>query len=738
MKVSFLLLAVVIFFVSPAYAGIQAHKIAQKSDAPTIDGKLDEAIWQGVVAHDRFFQTQPFDKVVAHVRTEVRLMFDERYLYVGIKGFDPQADLIRDSFSRRDKVSIDQDFFGLYIDASGAHKSAQAFYVNARGGVMDGVYGDMSGDDTAPDYEFEVASARFEGGWSAEYRIPFSSIAYDKNSDTPWSLLVIRNMTREQRYRMYSGAVTRATSCNLCFSDAIEGMHDLPSGLNWSATPQWVSRRLVEEDSGKGAKRSASGDLSLDVKFRPTSAITIDATINPDFSQIELDSPQLSGNTKFSIFVPEKRPFFLEGADIFRSPFNVISTRSIANPDAGLRYTQRDAGKDFSVLTARDAAGGVVLIPHTYFTGYANNPGTSVASDARLNFRRGALSVGAFVTDRRYQGRGDNRVAGPDFVWQIDQNQVMRGQFLMSATTAQVDEKGNIVKGKLSTGHAGYLDWSKGNDAWGVSASVRDISQDFRADNGFFSQVGFRSLNGEMSKKFGKTGIFNELNLTLGGEYKLDSEGRLVSKNLAPGVRVTGAYDSAAYLHLLPFLKNRVSQEGEAFKLARLAMGFGISPSQVFARVGVDFSFGDVIDLAANRLGRGGSYAMSAKLRPHDRLEIEPSLSGSWIERVGGNSGPVQSERAYTETALQMNGIVHLSPKDTIRMILQDARTRRNPAAYAGIVTPLNSRSVNSFVFAHRAALGNALYLGWTSTKSHSAGSKRQQRELFMKLSLQI
>ncbi|MDP3785714.1 MAG: hypothetical protein Q8Q55_01325, partial [Undibacterium sp.] len=165
--------------------------------------------------------------------------------------------------------------------------------------------------------------------------------------------------------------------------------------------------------------------------------------------------------------------------------------------------------------------------------------------------------------------------------------------------------------------------------------------------------------------------------------------------------------------------------------------GFGISPSQTFARLGAEFSFGDVIDIAANRLGRGGFYAMSAKIRPHDRLEIEPSVSGNWIARPDERK---QSERAYTETALQMNGILHLSPKNTIRMILQDARTSRNPAAYAGTVASHTSRSVNSLVFAHRAALGNALYFGWTSTKNQGSGaaSKRQQRELFLKLSVQI
>jgi len=734
-KILFALGLLALMTICPAQAQFKALRLSPASGLHPVklDGKLDEALWQETEVFDRFYQTQPFDKTLAHERTEVRVLYDSRFLYVGIKGFDADPSQIRDSFSRRDKISIDQDFFGLFIDPSGGHKAAQVFYVNARGTVMDGIYSDTSGDDTAPDYEFSVATARFEGGWSAEYQIPFSSIAYDKSASTPWSMLVMRNMTRDQRYRMYSGEVTRATSCNLCFSDAIVGMQELPSGVNWHATPQWVLRRSRDEQVGSPVKSARASDLSLDLKYRPNSATTIDATFNPDFSQIELDSPQLSGNTRFSIFVQEKRPFFLEGADIFRTPYNAISTRSIADPSVGLRYTQRDADKDFSIVSARDAAGGLVLVPHAYYTAYANSPVASMASDARANFRIGALSIGAIATDRSYaDNRGYNRVAGPDFVWQVDHNQLMRGQLLMSSTSAQVDTSGNVVRGATSNGHAAYFDWSRGNDQWGMSASVRDISKDFRADNGFFSQVGFRSINSDLTKKFGRLGVLNEFNVYVSGEYKLDSDGKLMSKNITPGVRVAGPFDSSAYVNISPVVKNRVNQDGTVFSLARIATGLAASPGKAIARVALDMTLGDVIDIVANRLGHGGSYTMSAKLRPMDRWEFEPSYATSWISDRG--------ELAYRESALQINSIVHLTAKDTLRVIVQDARTTRNPTMYAIAVAPESSRRVNSLVYTHRAGVGTATYLGWTMTKSDTPGFvvRRKQAELFAKLSWQI
>ena len=727
-----------ILLCNDANAGFHAKRISASDVKPSIDGKLDETLWKQVLPHDAFYQTQPFDKQKAHLKTEVRVLFDDKYLYVGIVAFDTDAQGIRDSFARRDRITIDQDFFALYLDPSSAHKSAQIFYVNARGTVMDGIYSDSAGEDSSPDYDFDVATSRFDGGWSAEYRIPFASIAYDKNSTTPWSLLVLRNMTRDQRYRMYSGGVTRATNCNLCYSDTIDGLVDLPSGINWNLTPQVVSRGSTDAIQGKSSQTTRATQLSLDFKLRPDSATTVDMTLNPDFSQIELDSPQLSGNTRFSIFVQEKRPFFLEGADIFRTPFNAISTRSIANPDAGLRYTRRDAEKDISVIVAKDAPGGLVQIPHTYYTSAANVNTSSIATDARLNMRFGTMSLGMVATDRQYEGiDAYNRVFGPDFVWQIDRNQGLRAQLLLSNTTAQADANDNLVKAALTTGHAFYAGWSKGDDGWGVGVSVRDLSKDFRDDNGFFSQVGFQSINNDLTKKWGRLGIWNEFNTYVSSEYKLDSEGNILSKSISPGMSVAGAYDSTVYLNVNPSVRSRVNADGELYKLTRVSTGFALSPGKQIARVNGDFSMGDVIDVSANRLGKGGSASMSAKLRPLDRLELDSSFATSWIN---ASDELHNGERSYTETALQINSVLHLSGKDTLRFILQDSRTTRNPELYVNTVAPESSRTVNSLVYTHRAGLGTASYLGWTMTKSETPGfaPKRKQSEVFAKLSWQI
>ena len=321
----------------PAGASFQAHRIAGPAQAVTLDGRLDEAVWAEAPLHDTFYQNQPNDKVPATIRTEVRIVYDQRYLYIGVKAFEAAPEQIRAPFVRRDKISGDQDFIGLFIDPSGAKKAAQIIYFNPRGAFSDGVFTDTNGEDYALDFDVDIATARFDGGWSAEVRIPLSSLPYAAGQEQPWNLMVMRNLTRDTRYKMFSGPLPRSSNCLLCYAEPITGLRELPTGLNWTATPQIVLRKGHEDVAGQPRRNFSSHDLSLDVKIRADSASVIDATINPDFSQIELDAPQLSGNTRFGLFVPEKRPFFLEGSDMLQTPFPAINTRTITEPGWGAR-----------------------------------------------------------------------------------------------------------------------------------------------------------------------------------------------------------------------------------------------------------------------------------------------------------------------------------------------------------------------------------------------------------------
>lgn len=721
----------------PAYAQFKAMAMPA-GQVVKLDGVLDDAAWRNALAHDAFFETQPQDKIAAKVRTEVRLAHDKRYLYVALTAFDPAPELIRAPFARRDKIGNDQDYIALYLDPSGDGKGAQMIYINPRGAVKDGTFNDVSGEDASPDFAFEAATARFDGGWSAELRLPFSSIAYAPGQARPWKVLVMRNMTRGQRYRMFSAPVTRSTNCSLCFAAPIEGLRDLPTAVNWSATPQLVLNRARSALAGAAPASALRSTLSLDLKLRPDPASVIDATIKPDFSQVELDQPQLSGNTRFGLYVPEKRPFFLEGSDMFQTPLRAIHTRAIGNPSWGARYTRRQPGSDLTILTAHDGGGRMVPLPGAYSTNFANQEGASQATIARANFKLGALALGALGTDRTLDhGRGYNHVFGPDFSWQRTDGDRWRGQILLSSTSAQPDGKGGFAAGPRRGGRAALVDWWHEAESWAAQVGVADVSDDFRADDGFFSQVGYRDLNLQLIDKRGKIGALNEFDLYLFKERKLDTRGALIYDVACIGMYATTPYDGEFELYVKPREQSRIERDGPQFSVNRMGGRIAITPGPVWARVQAEIEGGGQVDVAGARVGRGAVLSLYTLVRPSDRIEFEPKYSRSWI---GGKDGALSGQRLYTEQAAQLNGIYHVSAQDTLRMILQASQIRRDPALYATPVAALGSARTVSLVASHTAGLGSAAYAGLTLSDSETQGAdpRRRGNELFVKLSLRL
>lgn len=720
----------------PAHAQFHTYAIPS-GQAVKLDGVLDDAVWRNADVYDAFFETQPEDRIAAKVRTEVRLARDKRYLYIAVKAFDPAPALIRAPFARRDKIGNDQDYIALYLDPSGDSKGAQMIYINPQGAVKDGRFSDVNGEDAAPDFAFEAAAARIDGGWSAELRLPFSSIAYAPGQASPWKLLVMRNMTRGQRYRMYSAPVTRSSNCTLCFSAPIEGLHDLPAELNWSATPQLVLNRARTRVGGGPPESEMQRTVSLDLKLRPDSATVIDATIRPDFSQVELDAPQLSGNTRFGLFVPEMRPFFLEGSDMFQTALRAIHTRAIGNPSWGARYTRREAGAEMTILTAHDAGGGTVLLPNAYSTNFASQE-SSRATIARATFKLGALAVGAIGTDRTLdQGRGYNRVIGPDFNWQRTDGDRWRGQLLLSSTTAQPDGAGRLAAGPRSSGRAAALEWSHESESWSAQVNAADVSDGFRADNGFFSQVGYRDLNVLFNDKRGKTGALNEFNPYLFKERKTDSDGALIYDVSAVGAYATGPYDGDGELYVKLREQSRIERGGALLSVRRIGARIGFTPGPVLARLQADIEGGGQADVAGARVGRGAVLNLFALLRPSGRFEFEPKYSRSWID---GDDGPLSGQRLYTEQAAQLNGIYHVSARDTLRVIVQASRSRRDPALYVTPVLAYSTDRALSLVASHIAGLGSAAYAGLTLSDGATpvADGRRRRNEVFLKLSLQL
>jgi hypothetical protein len=700
----------------------------------TLDGRLDEPAWQRASAFDRFWQIFPQDKVPAPVRTEVRFAYDRHALYVAIHAHDPDAGQLRAPFTRRDKVFSDQDMIVVNIDPVGNRKFAHFFRVNPRGSIGDGLFNeDTATEDFSPDLEFDVATGRFEGGWTAEFRIPFSSLRYTDPPSRQWSVLVFRNYPRDQRYRMASSALPREQNCFLCLNEPLTGLDDLPKARHLALTPNATLRATRDRAAGAGEARDSEAVPSLDVKWRPRADIVVDATLNPDFSQVELDTPQLAANAQFALFFPEKRPFFLEGADILEAPMRAIYTRSVTDPAWGVRATQGAERFDGTVLVTRDDGGGLVLLPGPYRTGFVAQSFRSTASFARGRWQVGGATLGALATDRTLEGGAYNRVAGPDFAWFPTTEHRLRAQLLGSWTTAH-PEGGRFVKGELRESHAALADWSYRGAAWEQYVNVEDVGADFRADNGFFGQNGYRRIYSETLRKFIDAWGFNEVTPYLFAEYKTGREGERLYRQNNIGVRF--GLPRATMIFVEARLNNlaAVRPDGGLRKRDQFYVGIESNPFPWFARLFSEIAYGDRLDVFNNRIGKGYFFGLQASLKPHPRAEVEYRLDNDVID---SREPVVGSKRIVHQRAQELVGIWHFTARDSVRAIFQTAFVRRSPSLWQEPVSAREHAETVSIMYGHRRGLGATFYVGATYSRQRDADAafEREIAEVFAKAS---
>jgi hypothetical protein len=714
---------------APSALAIEAFPVAP-GERIRIDGRLDEAVWRNTPPYDRFWDVSPEDGRPARVKTEARFAYDRDALYVAVWAHDPDPSRIRAPFARRDNVLADQDMVVLFVDPVGNRKFAHFFRVNPRGSIGDGLFNeDTLNEDFSPDLEFDVATGRFEGGWTAELRIPFSSLRYTEPPSAAWSVLVWRNFPREQRYAMASSPLPRVQTCFLCLNEPLTGL-EVPPARHLALTPN-VTVRGVRDRDGAATRRESDVVPSLDLKWRPRADVVVDATVNPDFSQVELDTPQLAGNTQFALFYPEKRPFFLEGADILQSPLQAIYTRSVTDPAWGARATQRTGAFDGTVLASRDEGGGLVLLPGTYATRFASQDFHSVASFARGRWQRDGATVGGLFTDRTLDGGAYNRVAGPDAVWFPNVENRFRAQLLGSWTTAR-ESGGALAKGPLASSHAALVDWLWHGRLWDQYLDYEDVGREFRADNGFIGQNGYRRFYSETTRKFLQVGPFNEVSPYLFAEEKRAADGDEIYRQTVLGLRLGLPRDTTVTLEYRPNNLVAARPGGGLRKRDQVYFALDTNPFAWLARIHFETAYGDRLDVANDRIGPGALYSLQVSLRPHPRAEIEYRIDDDYVD----SDGPVEgSRRIIAERAQQLLALWHFSAKDSLRAILQASAVRRAASLWEEPAPHFERTRTVSLVYAHYERIGTTFHLGATASRTRvpDSGVHVETVEVFAK-----
>ncbi len=436
-----------------------------------IDGALTEPVWAQAALLTGFSQFHPVDGLAAEDSTEVLIWYADNDIHFGIRAFEPHA-VVNATLADRDRIYGD-DFVQIFLDTFNDQRRALLFAVNPLGVQGDGVWdegADQKSDGT-PDFVFESRGRRTEWGYEIEVRIPFRSIRYQSERVQTWGINVVRVVQHSGHQQTWT-PTRRADASFLAQSGTLQQLTDLSRGLVLDLNPVITARTDGAYDQqNRWSYEGGRPEFGANLRWGVTENIALNATANPDFSQVESDAGQAVFDPRQALFFPEKRPFFLEASENFQVANQLIYTRRIASPVAALKLTGKLSRATIGILSAVDdtlfsVAGG-------------RHP---VYNLARLRHDFGTSSTAGFVYTDRVDGEYYNRVAAIDTRLVLGRAYSLNLLGGASFTHAPTGDASGSPVFNVSAARSGR--------AFNMSAFAGGTHPDFQAASGFVSRPG--------------------------------------------------------------------------------------------------------------------------------------------------------------------------------------------------------------------------------------------------------
>src|SRR5258706_2214181 len=339
---------------------------------PVIDGKLDDEIWKQAIVLRDFLQTGPGDNIAPSKPTEMMIGYDARTFYMAFHCYD-EPDKVRATVAKRDEV-FGEDNVRVFLDTFNDQRRAYVLGFNPLGVQADGIMSEGSGTDFSVDIVMESKGILTSDGWTLEVAIPFKSLRYEAGKGKLWGIHVWRNIDRFNDEIDSWMPNSREISSLLSQEGHLTGLEGISTertleiipSVTLSETGKRVSALSLAQvaanptmlDPGRILNQPIKFDLGLTAKYSLTPTVTLDLAINPDFAQVEADQTVVTANQRFPIFFDEKRPFFLEGIDIFKTPIRAVHTRAVVDPDLAVKLSGKRGKNTFGILLASDNAPG--------------------------------------------------------------------------------------------------------------------------------------------------------------------------------------------------------------------------------------------------------------------------------------------------------------------------------------------------------------------------------------------
>ncbi|MDO1529645.1 sugar-binding protein [Fulvimonas sp. R45] len=622
------------------HAAMQAQSVraVRVARPPLFDGGLDDPAWASAAPIERFYETYPGDRTPAPEHTEVRLLYDDRYLYVGLRMDLRDTARLREPFVRRDKVNASHDYVQIYLDPQGTRRGSYLFRVDARGVKTDGYQNEAQQTETLdPDYDWDVATRVGARGWTAEMRIPLTTLRIARRGRQRWAVVVTRGVPRDENTQMASAPFPHDASCFLCYAGTVQF-----DDLEPHAEPVLLTPGLTITRRHEGGSYGHADDLrwrpSFDAKWLPRPGAALDVTVHPDFSQVEADQAQLTANQRFALDLPEKRPFFREGADLVTTLIPAVYTRSVAAPDWGLRYTRRSDGLEGTAFLARDGGRPAIIEPGFLGSSLVLPDFDSRDGFARLRQTLAHGDAGALLAVKDNDDGSRNRVAGVDGSW-ADSTDRLIGQWLESDTRdPNRPDLAADWRGQSLRGSALWLEWDHSTrNVWTLRYQRYDPG--FRSWLGYVPRVGYQALHYDYNRPFYSTAkwintiepyVWIDRVQGIGGQRGHEFDPAL-------GLVLAGWRDFAADIRLHPDA-SVLDGNGRERHVRYVEWKLGVNPAPRIPALGFTGSRGRVVDYASGDVVPGTTWGLHLVTRPWDRLELEWREDRSLLDRRPGEA----------------------------------------------------------------------------------------------------
>ena len=478
---------------------VSSLSIPRLPQGPTLEDFLnmrpEGPVASGMAKITHFLQQQPHDGQPVSQPTEAYLGYDEKNLYVVFVCHDDPAQ-VRAHESRREDFDGD-DNVAIMLDTFHDRRRAYEFEVNPRGVQWDAIYTEASYADTGGNFDSSFDTLWYSKGrvtkqgyvvWIA---IPFRSLRFPSEQDQIWGVILLREIIRDNE-KAFWPHVSINREGRLGQAGTANGLSGISPGRNIQLIPYGLLNSFHAVDDrvpfpapsqpqfAHYQNRAIGGTVGIDGKVVLNDSLVLDATANPDFSQVESDEPQVTVNQRYRVYFPEKRPFFIENSDYFHTPIDLFFTRNIVNPDAGIRLTGKAGPYSLGVLASDDRAPGLAVDPTDSL--FKSRSYFSIARISRDIFKQS--SIGAIFTDWEYPAANSfNRVGGIDSRLKFSSKLTAN----LQAVTSSSDYFGTHFAGPA---YKAQLDYTSRH--WGHDSTYNDVSRGFVTQPGFVNRVDIR------------------------------------------------------------------------------------------------------------------------------------------------------------------------------------------------------------------------------------------------------